>query len=140
MSISASFDEDAVAVEPGDEAALSVHVANSGTTVEELRLEPVGPCAGWSSVEPERLSLYPGASGSAAVRIRPPRLSGTAAGDTTLGLRVVPTSDANQPVVAERTVTVLPFTEVAAELVPALLAQRLARAAQSRGRQPRQYP
>lgn len=118
MSISASFDEDAVAVEPGDEAALSVHVANSGTTVEELRLEPVGPCAQWSSVEPERLSLYPGASGSAEVRIRPPRLSGTAAGDTTLGLRVVPTSDANQPVVAERPVTVLPFTEVAAELVP----------------------
>ncbi len=118
MSISASFDEDAAAVEPGGEAVLSVHVANSGTTVEELSLEPVGPCAQWCVVEPARLSLYPGASGSAEVRVRPPRVPATAAGETTLGLRVVPTSDANLPVVAERPLTVLPFTDLAAELVP----------------------
>lgn len=118
MSISASFDEDAAAVEPGGEVALPVHVANSGTTVEELSLEPVGPCAQWCTVEPPRLSLYPGASGSAEVRVRPPRVPATAAGETTLGLRVVPTSDANLPLVAERPLTVLPFTELAAELVP----------------------
>jgi len=118
MSISASFDEDDVAVEPGGEAALPVHVANSGTTVEELSLEPVGPCAQWCSVEPARLSLYPGASGSAEVRVRPPRVPATAAGETTLGLRVVPTSDANLPLVAERPLTVLPFADLAAELVP----------------------
>lgn len=118
MSISASFDEGAVAVEPGGDVTLLVQVANSGTTVEELRLEPVGPCAAWTEVEPERLSLYPGASGSAQVRVRPPRAPGTAPGTTTLGLRLVPTSDANEPVVAERPLDVMPFTDVSAELVP----------------------
>ena len=118
MSISASFDEGAVAVEPGGDVALLVQVANSGTTVEELRLEPVGPCAAWTTVEPERLSLYPGASGSAQVHVRPPRTPGTAPGATTLGLRLVPTSDANLPVVAERPLDVLPFMDVSAELVP----------------------
>jgi hypothetical protein len=118
MSISASFDEGAVAVEPGDDVALLVQVANSGTTVEELHLEPVGPCAAWTTVEPERLSLYPGASGSAQVHVRPPRAPGTAPGATTLGLRLVPTSDANLPVVAERPLEVMPFTDLSAELVP----------------------
>ncbi|MBM9506688.1 COG1470 family protein [Actinacidiphila acididurans] len=118
MSISASFAAHSVAVVPGDEAAVPVQVVNSGTTVEELRFEPVGPCAGWATVEPERLSLFPGAAGTAEVRLRPPRESGTAPGEFVLGLRAVPTSDANEPVVAERPVTVLPFTEVTAELLP----------------------
>ncbi|MGW5097653.1 COG1470 family protein [Streptomyces nodosus] len=118
MSLSASLDESSVTVEPGGRADLPVQVLNSGTIVEECRFEVVGPCADWATVEPESLSLYPGATGSATVRLHPPRTSQVAPGETPLGLRVVPTSDGGEPAVLERTVTVGQFTETTAELVP----------------------
>ncbi|MFC4496779.1 hypothetical protein ACFPA8_21845 [Streptomyces ovatisporus] len=118
MSVSASLDESTVSLEPGSEAALPVQVLNSGTTVEEVRFEVVGPCAGWATVEPESLSLYPGASGAATITLRPPRSSSVMPGETPLGLRVVPTSDATQTVVPERAVEILPFSDVTSEIVP----------------------
>ncbi|WP_211121819.1 hypothetical protein [Streptomyces yatensis] len=118
MSVSASLDESSVAVEPGGEAELPVQVLNSGTTVEECRFEVVGPCADWTTVEPETLSLYPGATGTATVKLRPPRSPRTAPGEIPLGLRVVPTSEHSETTVLERGVTVRPFTEVTSELVP----------------------
>ncbi|WPB88824.1 COG1470 family protein [Streptomyces malaysiensis] len=118
MSVSASLDESSVVVEPGGEAELPVQVLNSGTTVEECRFEVVGPCAAWTTVEPETLSLYPGATGTAVLRLRPPRSPETAPGEIPLGLRVVPTSEHSETTVLERGVTVRPFTEVTSELVP----------------------
>ncbi|MFJ8788703.1 hypothetical protein [Streptomyces sp. NPDC102462] len=118
MTVSASVDESSVTVEPGGAAELPVRVLNSGTTVEECRFEVVGPCAEWTTVEPESLSLYPGASGTATVTLRPPRSSQVSPGETPLGLRVVPTSEHSETAVLERTVTIGPFTEVTAELVP----------------------
>ncbi|MGW3950393.1 COG1470 family protein [Streptomyces sp. NPDC004752] len=118
MTVSASVDESSVTVEPGGEAELPVRVLNSGTTVEECRFEVVGPCAGWTTVEPESLSLYPGASGTATLTLRPPRTSQVSPGETPLGLRVVPTSEHSETAVLERAVTVGPFTEVTSELVP----------------------
>ncbi len=118
MSVSASLDESSVVVEPGGEAELPVQVLNSGTTVEECRFEVVGPCADWTTVEPETLSLYPGATGAAIVKLRPPRSPRTAPGEIPLGLRVVPTSEHSETTVLERGVTVRPFTEVTSELVP----------------------
>ncbi|GAA1906835.1 hypothetical protein GCM10009716_15880 [Streptomyces sodiiphilus] len=105
-------------VEPGGEAELTVRVLNSGDTVEEVRFEVAGPCADWATVEPESLSLYPGASASATLRLRPPREPSLAAGELPIGVRVVPTSDKSEVTVPEGTVTVLPFSEVTAELVP----------------------
>ncbi|WP_232266964.1 COG1470 family protein [Streptomyces pactum] len=95
-----------------------MQVLNSGSTVEEFRFEVVGPCAAWTTVEPESLSLYPGASGTATLRLRPPRAPEVAPGETPLGLRVIPVSDPEGTVVPERTIDVLPFTEITAELVP----------------------
>jgi hypothetical protein len=118
MSVSASLDESTVTLEPGSEAALPVQVLNSGTTVEEVRFEVVGPCAGWAAVEPESMSLYPGASGTATITLHPPRSSSIMPGETPLGLRVVPTSDAAEAVVPERSVEILPFSDVTSEIVP----------------------
>ncbi|MFT2016870.1 hypothetical protein ACMA1D_13625 [Streptomyces sp. 796.1] len=118
MSVSASLDDSPVSVQPGGEADLSVQVRNAGTTVEEYRFEVVGPCAAWVTVEPAALSLYPGASGTATLKLRPPRTARIAAGPTPLGLRVIPTHDTEHTQVPERTITVLPFAEVTAELVP----------------------
>lgn len=118
MSATATLDTPAVSVEPGGTADVSLQIRNSGSTVEEYRFEVVGPCATWTTVEPERVSLYPETAQTVTVRLRPPRESGTAAGESPYGIRVVPTSDPDQAVVPEGTVTVLPFTEITAELLP----------------------
>lgn len=118
MSVSASLDESSVTLEPGSEASLPAQVLNSGTTVEEVRFQVVGPCAGWATVEPESLSLYPGASGVATITLHPPRSSSVMPGETPLALRVIPMSDAGETVVPERSVNILPFTDVTSEIVP----------------------
>ncbi|QHY98728.1 hypothetical protein SSPS47_26835 [Streptomyces sp. S4.7] len=118
MSLTASLDESSVAAAPGEETALPLQVLNSGRTVEEYRFEVVGACAAWSAVEPSVLSLYPGDSGTVSLVLRPPRDSTVPAGETTFGVRVVPTSEESGTVVPEGRVTVLPFTETTAELVP----------------------
>ncbi|MFE3248631.1 hypothetical protein [Streptomyces sp. NPDC059209] len=118
MSLTASLDESSVTAEPGEETALALQVLNSGRTVEEYRFEVVGACAAWSAVEPSVLSLYPGDSGTVSLMLRPPRDSTVPAGETPFGIRVVPTSEESGTVVPEGRVTVLPFTETTAELVP----------------------
>ncbi|TXL89375.1 hypothetical protein [Streptomyces sp. IB2014 016-6] len=118
MSLTASLDESSVAAAPGEETALPLQVLNSGRTVEEYRFEVVGACAAWSAVEPSVLSLYPGDSGTVSLVLRPPRDSTVPAGETPFGVRVVPTSEESGTVVPEGRVTVLPFTETTAELVP----------------------
>ncbi|WP_405823650.1 hypothetical protein OG705_27245 [Streptomyces sp. NBC_00838] len=118
MSLTASLDESSVTAEPGAETALALRVLNSGRTVEEYRFEVVGACAAWSAVEPSVLSLYPGDSGTVSLMLRPPRDSTVPAGGTPFGIRVVPTSEESGTVVPEGRVTVLPFTETTAELVP----------------------
>ncbi|MFG3407489.1 hypothetical protein [Streptomyces sp. NPDC048142] len=118
MSLTASLDASSATVAPGEEATLPLQILNSGRTVEEYRFEVVGACAAWSAVEPAVLSLYPGDSGTVSLVLRPPRDATVPAGGTTFGIRVIPTGDQGDTVVPEGRVTVLPFTETTAELVP----------------------
>ncbi|WP_436772348.1 COG1470 family protein [Yinghuangia sp. YIM S09857] len=118
MSATATLDTPAVSVEPGGTADVPLQIRNSGSTVEEYRFEVTGPCARWMTVEPERVSLYPETAETVTVRLRPPRESGIRAGEAPYGIRVVPTNEPDRAVVPEGTVTVLPFTEVTAELLP----------------------
>lgn len=118
MSLTASLDEASVTAAPGEETALPLRILNSGSTVEEYRFEVVGACAAWSAVEPATLSLYPGDSQTVSFILRPPRDSTVLAGEAPFGIRVVPTSEQGDTVVPEGRVTVLPFTETTAELVP----------------------
>ncbi|MFF3629633.1 hypothetical protein [Streptomyces sp. NPDC002164] len=118
MSLTASLDDSSVTAAPGEETAVPLRILNSGSTVEEYRFEVVGACAAWSTVEPAALSLYPGDSRTVSLVLRPPRDSTVLAGETHFGIRVVPTSEQGRAVVPEGRVTVLPFTETTAELVP----------------------
>ncbi|WP_031003583.1 hypothetical protein [Streptomyces sp. NRRL F-5727] len=118
MSLTASLDASSVTAVPGEETILPLQVRNSGSTVEEYRFEVAGACAAWTTVEPATLSLYPGSADTVSVTFRPPRDPSVPAGETPFGVRVVPTSDHSEPVVPEGKVTVAPFTEVTAELVP----------------------
>ncbi|WP_430478809.1 hypothetical protein ACQZM9_16390 [Streptomyces sp. P11-1] len=118
MSLTASLDATSVTAAPGEVTALPLQILNSGRTVEEYHFEVVGACAAWSAVEPAVLSLYPGDSGTVSLMLRPPRDATVPADETTFGIRVMPRGEAADTVVPEGRVTVLPFTETTAELVP----------------------
>ncbi|WP_031080034.1 hypothetical protein [Streptomyces sp. NRRL WC-3549] len=118
MSLTASLDETSVSATPGEQTAVPLQVRNSGRTVEEYRFEVIGACAAWSAVEPAALSLYPGDSGTVSLMLRPPRDSTVPAGETPFGVRVVPTGEPGSTQVPEGHVTVAPFIDTTAELVP----------------------
>jgi hypothetical protein len=93
-------------------------VRNDSDIVEAYTFEVVGECAPWTTVEPVRLSLYPGTSDQATVVLRPPRSPAVRAGEKPLGVRVLPTERPESAVVSETIVLVEPFAEQRAELVP----------------------
>ncbi|MFF8913258.1 hydrolytic protein [Streptomyces sp. NPDC015032] len=129
-----------VTVSPGAEATTSLTVRNDGDIVEAYTLEVVGDCAAWSTVEPTRVSLYPGTSEVVTVRLAPPRSHEVRAGETPLGVRVLPTERPESVAVPEATVVVEPFHELRAELDPhrrrGWLGARFRTSVQNRGNTP----
>ncbi|MGW1658128.1 COG1470 family protein [Streptomyces atratus] len=118
MTTSAELETPTVTVLPGAEATTTLTVRNDGDIVEAYTLEVVGDCAPWSTVEPARVSLYPGTSEVVTVRIAPPRSHEVRAGEIPLGVRVLPTEHPESVAVPEATVVVGPFHELRAGLDP----------------------
>ncbi|CAM5262940.1 hypothetical protein SXANM310S_02688 [Streptomyces xanthochromogenes] len=108
----------ATTVAPGDSAVVRLRVRNTGDTVEEYRLTPVGEAAGWARIEPAVLRLYPGAEGTADLTFAPPRTSDAVAGPSAFGIRVDPREHPHEADVVEGRLTIGPFAEMRAELVP----------------------
>lgn len=108
----------AVTVSPGETATTSLTIRNDTDIVEAYALQVVGDCAEWSTVEPARVSLYPGTSETVTVRLAPPRSPEVRAGDVPLGVRVLPGEQPDLVTVPETTVTVTPFHELRRELEP----------------------
>ncbi|MER6106070.1 hydrolytic protein [Streptomyces sp. NPDC001832] len=129
-----------VTVSPGAEATTTLTVRNDGDIVEAYTLEVVGDCAAWSTVEPARVSLYPGTSEVVTVRLAPPRSHEVRAGEIPLGVRVLPTERPESVAVPEATVVVEPFHELWAELDPrrrrGWLGARFGTSVQNRGNAP----
>ncbi|MEV5982900.1 peptidoglycan-binding protein [Streptomyces sp. NPDC052114] len=119
-----SLDPAAVTVDPGGSATVRLRVRNTGDTVEEYRLSLVGAPAGWSRVEPDVLRLYPGSEGTAEVSFAPPRSPDVPAGPTPFGIRVEPREQPESRDVVEGQVTVTPFTQIRAELLPPTIVGR----------------
>ncbi|MEU9085148.1 hydrolytic protein [Streptomyces sp. NPDC048357] len=107
-----------VSVTPGGTASTSLTVRNDSDIVEAYRLEVVGDCAAWATVEPERVSLYPGTSETVTIRLAPPRTPQVRAGDVPLAVRVLPTEQPEAVRVPETTVHVEEFRELRAESAP----------------------
>ena len=118
MTTTTEFGLPTVVVTPGSEASTTLTVRNDSDIVEAYEFEVVGECAPWTSVEPARLSLYPGTSEQVTVLLRPPRSSEVRAGEVPLGVRVLPAERPESVVVSETTVVVEPFLQQQAELVP----------------------
>ncbi|MDF2257596.1 hydrolytic protein [Streptantibioticus ferralitis] len=118
MTTSAELGLPAVTVSPGGEATTTLTVRNDTDIVEAYSLEVVGDCAPWTTVQPARVSLYPGTSETVTVRLAPPRSSEVRAGEFPLGIRVLPAERPELVAVPETTVTVAAFHELRAELAP----------------------
>ncbi|MFT7840465.1 hydrolytic protein [Saccharothrix sp. BKS2] len=118
MTTTTEFGLPTVVVTPGSEASTKLTVRNDSDIVEAYEFQVVGECAPWTSVEPARLSLYPGTSEQVTVLLRPPRSPEVRAGEVPLGVRVLPAERPESVVVSETTVVVEPFLEQRAELVP----------------------
>ncbi|ROT29447.1 hydrolytic protein [Micromonospora sp. HM5-17] len=123
MSISLGLD--AAVVVPGESVEIPVTVRNQGDVVEAYDLEIVGVPATWATFDPPRVSLYPGASQTVTLTIRPPRSSEVRAGELPYGVRVVPSEAPQAATVEEGTLTIAPFSEVTAELRPQVRRARL---------------
>ncbi|MET9359813.1 hydrolase [Streptomyces sp. NPDC006632] len=118
MSMWTALEPPATTVAPGDSAVVRLRVRNTGDTVEEYRLSPVGDPAGWASIEPAVLRLYPGAEGTSDITFAPPRTPDAVAGPTPFGIRVEPREHPGDADVVEGRLTVGPFAELRTELVP----------------------
>jgi hypothetical protein len=107
-----------VTVEAGAQAVLTVRVRNGGTIVDRFELSVVGPLAAWARAEPASLSLFPGQEGEAQIAFGPPRESSPRSGTYPYGVRVRAAADPGGAVVEEGRVTIGPFTQTTAEIVP----------------------
>ncbi len=118
MGADATLLTTAVTVEPGAEEIAGLQVRNTGRALDEFSFEVVGPAAAWTTIDPAVLPLFPGDEGTVSIKVAPPRLPTTPAGDVPFGVRVVSREDPEGSVVEAGTVTVGAFLEVTAELVP----------------------
>ncbi|MEA2564860.1 MAG: hypothetical protein QOD49_37 [Actinomycetota bacterium] len=118
MGATAILDSPRLTADPGGEVTCLVKVGNSGRVVDEFTISVVGCAAGYTVIEPPTLSLLPGTEGAAVVHFRPPRTSDVAAGPVQFGVKVASKEDPAGSVVEEGVLTVNPFADVFAELVP----------------------
>lgn len=105
-------------VTPGGTATTGLTVRNDSDIVEAYSLEVVGDCASWTTVEPARVSLYPGTSETVTIRLDPPRSPDIRAGEMPLAIRVLPTEHPEAVRVPETTVHVEEFHELRTEVRP----------------------
>jgi hypothetical protein len=114
----AELDRPTVVVTPGAETTTTLTVRNDSDIVEAYEFAVLGECAPWTTVEPARLSLYPGTAENVTVRLHPARSPEVTAGEKPLGIRVQPVERPETGTVSESTVIVEPFLHTEAELVP----------------------
>ncbi|WP_130510321.1 hypothetical protein [Krasilnikovia cinnamomea] len=118
MGVSVSLSAESLEVVPGEEAVCAVTVRNTGTVIDQVTVDVVGPAAAWSVVEPPTVNLYPGDVGEVRVYLRPPRASQPGAGPVRYGVRATSLEDPRGSATAEGVVEIAPFTELRVRLVP----------------------
>lgn len=118
MPVIVKLPSEVVEVVPGSAATVQVTVRNTGTLVDQFSLEVLGDASAWATVEPSTLSLFPGAEGQASIKFAPPRVATVPAGTLVFGLRAGSHEDPAGSAVEEGTLSVAPFADTYAELLP----------------------
>ena len=118
MPVLATLEPATLAVEPGQQASLTVKLRNQGAIVDRFDLSIVGPLAQWARADPPVLSLFPGQDGVATITFAPPRAAFPRAGTFPFGVRVKAAAEPTGGAVEEGRVTVSPFADATAEIVP----------------------
>jgi hypothetical protein len=112
--------ESELVAEPGHESTCTASVHNTGTIVEQFALSVIGDAAEWVSIEPASISLFPNTQHDISITFAPPRAWFVAPGTIPFGVRATPSNDPENAVVEEGVVTVLPFIDLDAELLPSV--------------------
>ncbi|MBP0458860.1 RICIN domain-containing protein [Streptomyces montanisoli] len=118
MSLWTSLEPASTTVDPGGSARVRLRLRNTGDVVDEYRFVPVGDLSPWTTVEPPSIRLYPGTTGTVELTFAPPRSPDATAGPNPYGVQIIPTEHPEATTVPEGNVTITPFSEVRAELVP----------------------
>jgi type II secretory pathway pseudopilin PulG len=118
MPVSASLSSSRVEVAPGGTATVELTVRNTGSVVDEFRIEVLGEGAQWTAPSPAVLPLFPGASAPVTITFNPPRRSDRVAGEVDVAIKVVSREDADGSAVEELVVAIGGFDSPDAELVP----------------------
>jgi hypothetical protein len=119
MATIATLEPSTLAVDPGGQISTTIRVRNTGSTVDRFDLTIVGPMAAWASAQPASLSLFPGKEAEALIVFAPPRNSLPRAGTLPYGVRVAPAANPAGAVVEEGRITIGPYTDTSAGIVPA---------------------
>src|SRR5574338_1080589 len=118
MSVLATIEPANLNVDPGAETSLVVRVRNRGSIVDQFDLHVVGPTAGWATVDPPSLRLFPDKEGEARVTFRPPRAPEPHADTYPFGIAVRAAADPSAATVEEGHIVVAPFVQLASSVVP----------------------
>jgi hypothetical protein len=124
VSLWTSLEPASTTVDPGGTATVRLRLRNTADVVDEYRFEPVGPVAAWTAVEPPTLRLYPGTTGTVELTFAPPRTPDAAAGPHPYAVRITPTEHPEAVAVPEGNLTVTPFGELRADMVPPVVKGR----------------
>jgi hypothetical protein len=103
---------------PGAETRTQLRIRNTGGVVDQFELSVLGDAAEWASVEPESISLFPGAEQTVEVVFHPAKVSSIVAGRATFAVRAASHEDPQGSSVEEGVIDVLPFDDRNAELIP----------------------
>lgn len=118
MPIRAVLTASQVKVEPGQAVAADLSVRNTGSVVDNFRVELLGDAGLWTAVQPESLALMPGTDGQVRLTFRPPRSPNVRAGQVPFGVKVTSEVNPQDSAVEEGTVEVGAFTALNGELLP----------------------
>ncbi|MGX7826169.1 COG1470 family protein [Actinokineospora sp. 24-640] len=118
MAVSATLRTTGVTVAPGGAARCHVLVRNNSAVVDQFVFAVRGDVRDWTEVKPARVNLMPHQEVTVELTFTPRRTSDVLAGEHAFALQVSSREDAAGSVVQEGLVTVEPFVDVDAGLVP----------------------
>lgn len=116
--VAATLDPATIRVEPGGNGIVRVRVVNLSRVVDEFAVQVIGEAAAWSEAVPQSVSLFPAATGTVEIHIRPPRTRDATAGALPLGIQVRSVADSTKQVHAQGLLEVGVFEDISTRLVP----------------------